>query len=236
MSSASFPPPYSIRISTRAKHVGLRIRPHTGLEVVLPTDFDPRQLPEILHSKRRWIEKHLRPKQPLLQSTKLPEQIFLPAVGEHWDIRYKQISEPRYSIRYHSPRTLSLEGPDRNFEHIAPLLKKWLIWVGKKHLPSWLLRVQKARHLPSISRIQIRAQKTRWASCSCKGTISLNAKLLFLDPETVEYIFIHELCHRLHMNHSTRFWREVARHVPDFPNHEIKLKKTWENMPTWGQS
>ena len=236
MSTDSFPPPYSIRISTRARHVGLRIRQHTGLEIVLPQDFDPRQIPEILHSKRRWIEKHLHTKRPLLQSTKLPEQIFLPAISEHWDIVYTRVSEPQYSIQHHNPSTLFLKGPDKNIEHIAPLLKSWLIWLGKKYFPAWLLRVQKAHRLPPISRIQIRAQKTRWASCSNKGTISLNAKLLFLEPKTVEYIFIHELCHRLHMDHSARFWTEVARHVPDFPNHEIKLKKAWEDMPTWGRS
>src|SRR5829696_3902704 len=68
----------------------------------------------------------------------------------------------------------------------------------------------------SYERIMIRRQRTRWGSCSARGTISLNCCLLFQRPPVVRYLLIHELAHTRHMNHSKRFWQCVARHCPDY--------------------
>lgn len=71
-------------------------------------------------------------------------------------------------------------------------------------------------------RITIRNQKTRWGSCSGKGNLNFNC-LLMLTPEDVQdYVVIHELCHRKEMNHSPKFWAEVAKFMPDY-----KQKRKW---------
>jgi predicted metal-dependent hydrolase len=68
----------------------------------------------------------------------------------------------------------------------------------------------------SWGRITIRSQRTRWGSCSAKGNLNFNC-LLMLCPEAVrDYVVIHELCHRKELNHSPRFWAEVAKHCPDY--------------------
>ena len=72
----------------------------------------------------------------------------------------------------------------------------------------------------------IRIQKGRWGSCSSRGgAISLNAMLLLLPEEIVEYILIHELCHLRQMNHSDRFWKEVEKYCPDFLKRRHELRK-----------
>ena len=77
-------------------------------------------------------------------------------------------------------------------------------------------------------RISIRHQKTRWGSCSTKGNLNFNC-LLMLAPEDVrDYVVVHELCHRKEMNHSSAFWAEVDRVVPDYREKERWLK---ENGP-----
>jgi predicted metal-dependent hydrolase len=72
----------------------------------------------------------------------------------------------------------------------------------------------------------VRAQKTRWGSCSARGTISLNWRLIQAPPGVVDYLIIHELMHRREMNHSARYWKLVAQAFPDYRRAEQWLKKS----------
>ena len=74
----------------------------------------------------------------------------------------------------------------------------------------------------TYGRITIRCQKTRWGSCSAKGNLNFNCLLMLTPPEVVDYVIIHELCHRIHMNHSPAFWREVEKYDPGYRD-----KKKW---------
>lgn len=77
----------------------------------------------------------------------------------------------------------------------------------------------------TYSRIRIGNQRTRWGSCSSKGTISYNWKLILM-PETVrDYVVIHELCHLLEMNHSSRFWSLVEMMMPNYREARTWLKE-----------
>ena len=75
-----------------------------------------------------------------------------------------------------------------------------------------------------IGKIFIRNQKSRWGSCSNKGNLNFNYKLVFLPLELTDYIIVHELCHRGEMNHSKRFWNLVAQQIPDFKERRKKIK------------
>jgi predicted metal-dependent hydrolase len=77
----------------------------------------------------------------------------------------------------------------------------------------------------SYGRITIRAQKSRWGSCSAKGNLNFNCLLMLTPPEVQNYVIVHELCHRKQMNHSPAFWREVEQIMPEYRRHRLWLKK-----------
>jgi predicted metal-dependent hydrolase len=74
-------------------------------------------------------------------------------------------------------------------------------------------------------RVSIRNQKRRWGSCSQKGNLNFNYKILFLPERCADYIIVHELCHLQEFNHSRRFWELVARAIPDYREMRKELRK-----------
>lgn len=77
----------------------------------------------------------------------------------------------------------------------------------------------------TYGRITIRNQKTRWGSCSSKGNLNFNCLLMLAPPEILDYVVIHELCHRKQMNHSKAFWAEVEKVMPEYKNAVRWLKE-----------
>ena len=77
--------------------------------------------------------------------------------------------------------------------------------------------------------VRIGRQKSRWGSCSRRGTLSFNYHLLFLPSEIRDYVVVHELCHLKEFNHSKNFWNEVARTIPEWKNLRKELKKYQAN-------
>ena len=76
----------------------------------------------------------------------------------------------------------------------------------------------------TYNQIAIRAQHTRWGSCSSKGNLNFNCLLALVPPEVLDYVVVHELCHRKELNHSERFWIEVAKILPDYRQQKKWLK------------
>lgn len=77
----------------------------------------------------------------------------------------------------------------------------------------------------TYGRITIRNQKTRWGSCSGKGNLNFNCLLMLAPADVQDYVVVHELCHRKEMNHSPKFWAEVAKILPDYQERRTWLKE-----------
>lgn len=224
-------PEHRIRVSRRARRVRIRISPLGEVEVVIPPGFDPAGVPRILAERRDWLR---RTRERLMQRARTrpethglrPRRVELQAIEEIWQVEYAADLSRKW-LESRPVRRLTL-APDRP----APHLRDWLQRRARETLPDWLR--QTAAELGfRINRISVRGQKTRWGSCSARHDISLNRNLLLLPPPTVRYLFIHELCHTRHLNHSAHFWEEVARHAPDFQRHERQLREAARTLPLW---
>lgn len=87
-----------------------------------------------------------------------------------------------------------------------------------------------ASHGITVGRVSVRNQRSRWGSCSRRGTISLNWRLIQTPDQVRDYVILHELAHRLQMNHSMKFWQEVARLCPNYPEAENWLKQNGRRL------
>ncbi len=77
----------------------------------------------------------------------------------------------------------------------------------------------------TVGYVTVKSQKTRWGSCSAKGNVNFNYQLAFLPDKLLDYVVIHELAHRRHMNHSRAFWAEVEKYCPDYLERREQLKE-----------
>lgn len=116
------------------------------------------------------------------------------------------------------------EAEQKSAQQIVPFTGEELHDLAQKALAYIPKRVAYFAGLMHVDygRITIRNQRTRWGSCSSKGNLNFNCLLMCAPPEVIDYIVVHELCHRKQMNHSKAFWQEVAAVLPDY-----KMQEKW---------
>jgi predicted metal-dependent hydrolase len=229
---------YTVRESKRARRVSLRMRRLEGLEVVVPAGFDHRHIPHVLEAHGAWIERQLArtAKERALMVPDppggRPTETCLPAIDEVWRITYRPTQSERVSVREISGRELLVSGRAENADACRAALRRWLKRRAQATLVPWLERLAD-EHGFEHARTSVRLQRSRWASCSSRGTITLNAKSLFLPPELVEHVLLHELCHTVHPNHSGSFHALLASHDPTSAENSRSLRDGWRHVPRW---
>ena len=108
--------------------------------------------------------------------------------------------------------------------HPTPELLKQMTDEAREYIPD-RVRYYARRIGVTVGRITIRHQKTRWGSCSSNGNLNFNVMLMAVPAELLDYVVVHELCHRKEMNHSPRFWAWVESVLPDYRDRRCRLKE-----------
>ena len=227
-------PGFSVRKSNRAKRLSIKVYPRGRVEVVVPRRTSARAVREFVEDNRDWIDRakksfaeHFSP-----SAFVLPDVVALPAIDRKIIVRYQPDATVDGVRHRFGHGILRLTGNVGDEEKCVKALQRWLSGTARKEFGPRLQSLAAETGI-DYQRMHIRMQRTCWGSRSSSGTISLNLCLLFVAPELLRYLLIHELAHGRHMNHSKRFWRLVCRYEPNARRLDKRLGQAWRDVPPW---
>jgi predicted metal-dependent hydrolase len=198
--------PFAVRVSARARRLTARVHVGGRVEIVVPVGVNARAVRDFVQRFTPWIDRKVAAMQCFAQSAaSVPERIDLAYTGE------------RFSVEWQESVHRGALGDVRSGVRLQ----------GDR------LVVRARDSANARETLQDCCQRTRWGSCSTRGTVSLNCSLVFLAPEVVRYLFVHELAHTQHMNHSPAFWRLVESLEPDYRRLDRELLAGWRTVPLW---
>lgn len=226
------PPEWAVRQSARARRLTVKVFPGGRVEVVVPRGTGPVAVAAFVSRHRDWIDRKISELRHVAVAPvePLPREIEFQALGERWTVEYQAATSGTRVTA--TDGCLLVRGDLGRVRVLRHALQRWLMRHAHLRLGPWLAETALATST-QFRRVQVRRQRTRWGSCSRRGTISLNACLLFQPPAVTRYLFVHELAHTVHMNHSSRFWRQVADWEPDWRALDRELMRGWRHVPAW---
>ena len=185
--------PYKLRYSSRSKRLRIEVVPGE-VRVVAPVGSSIYLIDEFVRLKERWITKKIA----AFNSTAQTHISALSKDGRVANVLGRLIDVP------------PLDDADDIVQWFDGMLMTFLIETQEKY----------TKLVPS--RIRIGNARTRWGSCSVNGVVMINRKLVHAPSDVVEYVFVHELVHLKHRNHSKAFWNTVRHYLGD-----VKPQKRW---------
>jgi predicted metal-dependent hydrolase len=215
--------PYRIRRSERARRARILVD-GDGIEVVVPSRFPLRDVEPFVEEKRAWIERTLarmRETELELPPARLADGGEVPYLGERLTLA---VAVERRRKREHVARRgdeLRLALPPE--VTVRDALERWYRRRARAEVAP-RLDAACARWGSAYTTLQIRGQRTRWASCSSSGAMSFNWRLLLAPPPVLDYVVEHEVVHLEVLDHSQRFWILLAERVPEWRRHERWLR------------
>jgi predicted metal-dependent hydrolase len=216
--------PYRIRRSDRARHARILVG-GDGVEVVVPRRFPLRDVEPFVAEKRPWIERTLRrmrESETDFPPARLEDGGDLPYLGERLSLTVREQrgrSRPHVARRGKKLRVALPAGGS-----LVGALEGWYRRRARDEIGS-RLDAAAARAGAAYTSLQIRGQRTRWASCSSSGAMSFNWRLLLAPAEILDYVVEHEVAHLDVHDHSQRFWALLASRCPDWREHERWLRR-----------
>ncbi|MDQ6745319.1 MAG: M48 family metallopeptidase [Actinomycetota bacterium] len=206
---------YSVRRSERARRVRVTVDPARGVEVVLPRRAPLREAAAAVVELRPWIERRIA-ELDRAKAAVAARGERVPYLGGRLEL-VPQAGR----TRVHRPDQNTLLVPAE--DHV-PALERWYRRAAAAEVAPRLDRACAASGT-RYSKLTIRGQRTRWASCSRMGAMSFNWRLLLAPEPVLDYVVWHEVCHLEVMDHSPRFWSLLARRCPGYREHSRWLRR-----------
>ena len=220
--------PFAVRVSPRARRLTARVHVGGRVEIVVPVGVNAHAVRDFVQRFTPWINRKVAAMRCFVAPAEpIPPAVEFAFTGERLTVEWQRGAGRALEQR---DGRLLVEAPDDSAARA--LLQTWLKEAAQERLTPRLLQLA-AELKYAVARVSIRCQRTRWGSCSTRGTVSLNCSLVFLRPDVVRYLFIHELAHTKHMNHSACFWRLVEKLEPDYRRLDRELLAGWRTVPAW---
>ncbi len=211
---------YALVRSRRRRTLCLQINPSGAMRLLVPATTRQADIEAFLKAKAPWIERTLR---------RLNEAPRAPAFADGLSLRYlDETMRLRLDYRPGAPEVrrdgdlLCVAAADEGQARGA--LEFWYREASRHHALARIIH-----YAPLVGkapkRIRIAGQKTRWGSCSPRGTISLNWRLMLVPADLFDYVIAHELCHLVAPHHRAPFWREMGRVMPDYEVRRLRLRE-----------
>jgi predicted metal-dependent hydrolase len=216
----------SIRVSPRARRVGLRIdAAERKVEVILPRGVAVKTGLRFLDAKRAWVTARL---EALPQPVLFVEDAVVPVLGVPHRIR-RELDPAAPPVRIVDGEIRVRGDP----AHLARRVRDHLITLAGAEIAPRARRLA-AQIGRDIARINLRDTKSRWGSCSGTGNLSFSWRLIFAPEPVLDYVVAHEVAHLIEMNHGPRFWRLVETLTPDAAGPRAWLKRHRARLLAYG--
>ena len=206
------------------KNLSINIEPPNIITVIAPTDKSKNEIIETVKTKSKWIVQKLFEIREIEYRKYNREFIngesFL-YLGRNYKLQIDVIEGLTSSKAKLSRGKFIIITPDKDFDKIKCTLESWY-----KEKAAEKIAERVSYYQPHFSqkpkRIIIKNQKKRWGSCTKDNKLLFNWKCIMAPSPVLDYIVVHEMCHLVHLNHSSEFWRLLKRILPDY-----KERKNW---------
>jgi predicted metal-dependent hydrolase len=218
--------PVALRASPRARRLSLRVDAAArGVELVLPRRFAAETAFRFVAAHRGWIAARVAALPPPLR---FAEGATVPVFGVPHRIRREL--DPKAALVSIRDGEIRVKGDPA---HLPRRVRDHLVALARRDFAA-RTRAVAAQIGKSVSRIGVRDPKSRWGSCSSKGSISFSWRLVLAPEPVIDYVVAHEVAHLIEMNHGPRFWRLVASLVPDIDKPRAWLKRHRNELLAYG--
>jgi len=204
----------------RARRYILRLRPDGAARVTVPRGGSLAEAKRFAERNKAWLEQQLL-RQAMQPRRPLPWPLGTEILFRGQDLRLEPGENGEAGLIRFGGEVVAVADAGGD---LRPAIEQHLRRLAAQELPARVFELA-ALHQLAVKRVMVRNQRSRWGSCSRRGTISLNWRLVQTPPFVRDYLVFHELAHLKEMNHSRRFWSEVARLCPDFREAERWLKQ-----------
>ena len=223
-------------VKSRRKTIGIRIEKNGEVRVSAPIKLGRKHIEDVIREKAGWIIKkvdEVKKKNSNIVQREYVNGEKLLYLGKEYTLEVVERSSNRAEVRMQDDKiivyiTHGLLGEQRK-QTIKKILEKWY----RKRF-SEIVNEKTEQYSVKLNvtprKVFIKDQKTRWGSCSVKGNVNFNWRLVMAPVEIIDYVVIHELCHLKVMNHSKTFWALVESMLPSFKDNRRWLKNSGHRL------